>query len=196
MFPNDIVQAIMLGLALAAPLAVVQWRRSVPAARAFTQCLLLVYLLGVLAVATSPLRQVTASELAWFAHSVNLVPFATVSELLARDSADQAVRQLLGNVVLFVPLGVLLPVLSARIRTVRSVAVAGLVASMSIEFLQLSLWAARLGARSLDIDDVILNTLGACLGFALWRLASGSRRMRHLPSSSSSSSRWRSSQRR
>jgi glycopeptide antibiotics resistance protein len=75
----------------------------------------------------------------------------------------------LGNVALFLPLGVLLPLVSNRFRLLKRVLVVALCMSLSIEAIQFVL--RFLGnPRAVDIDDVILNTLGGCLGFAVYKL--------------------------
>jgi glycopeptide antibiotics resistance protein len=100
--------------------------------------------------------------------SVNLVPFGTIYELARPEHLTQAIRQLAGNVVMFVPFGLLLPMASPRFRTLPRLAFAGMLASAGIELLQLILGLTGLIARSVDIDDVILNTLGAAVGFMAW----------------------------
>lgn len=100
--------------------------------------------------------------------SVNLVPFATIYELARPEHVIQAVRQLAGNVIMFVPFGMLLPMASARFRTLPKLVIAAAIASAGIELLQLALMLTGLIARSVDIDDVILNTLGAAVGFMAW----------------------------
>lgn len=70
-----------------------------------------------------------------------------------------------GNVLLFFPLGILLPLLWRRLRFRRGLLIA-LGASITIELLQYvsRAWGSH---RLADIDDVILNVVGACLGMAL-----------------------------
>lgn len=70
----------------------------------------------------------------------------------------------LGNLLLFVPLGVFLPRLLPPLRRFALFAAAVCAFLIIIEGLQF------LTARgSMDIDDLILNLLGACAGFALRR---------------------------
>ncbi len=70
-----------------------------------------------------------------------------------------------GNVALFVPLGILLPLVWRPLRFWRGIQIA-IVLSCSIELLQY--FSRALGSyRSVDINDVILNVLGACLGLGL-----------------------------
>jgi glycopeptide antibiotics resistance protein len=72
-----------------------------------------------------------------------------------------------GNVALFLPFGFLLPLLAPRMdRWWRTVG-AGFAASTVIELTQL----AFPGLRRPDVNDVLMNTLGAALGFAAYRLA-------------------------
>lgn len=70
-----------------------------------------------------------------------------------------------GNILLFIPLGGFLAV---RYRSFLKVFLLALFLSVLIEFLQFT--EGRFGVyRSVDIDDVILNTFGGVLGFILSR---------------------------
>ena len=69
------------------------------------------------------------------------------------------------NVVLFLPLGFLLPCLWKEFGGFRAAALSGAVFSLVIELSQL------VNNRITDIDDLLLNTLGAILGFFAFRLA-------------------------
>ncbi len=100
--------------------------------------------------------------------SVNLIPFGTICKLARPEHMIQATRQLAGNVVMFVPFGILLPMASSRFRALRKLVIAAIAASAGIELLQFGLGLAGLVTRSVDIDDVILNTLGAAMGFLAW----------------------------
>jgi glycopeptide antibiotics resistance protein len=74
------------------------------------------------------------------------------------------VRNARGNFALFVPLGILLPLVGRRLRF-RSALLIALAVSVGIELAQyLSRpWSNRLA----DVNDVILNVLGACLGLII-----------------------------
>lgn len=104
--------------------------------------------------------------------NMHVLPFGTIRAQLASGLEYSEARQLIGNVVLFVPLGFLLP---AAVRVCRQlwvtlVAAAGL--SILIETMQ-----AILPEHATDVDDVILNTTGAALGYlAFWVIAWTARR--------------------
>jgi glycopeptide antibiotics resistance protein len=81
-----------------------------------------------------------------------------------------------GNVALFFPLGILLPLVWRRLRFWRGIQIA-IALSCSIELLQY-LSRAWGSYRSMDVNDVMLNVLGASLGLALvslLRLRQGTR---------------------
>ncbi|MDO8848483.1 MAG: VanZ family protein [Coriobacteriia bacterium] len=105
-------------------------------------------------------------------NSINLVPFETIQLYLASDLGRIAWENLLGNLLLLVPLGALGPVAWRKLDGWKRVLAAGLAISLAIEGLQLAKWFVDvLGrTRSVDIDDVILNAAGALLGYALLRL--------------------------
>lgn len=67
--------------------------------------------------------------------------------------------------MLFVPLGILIPLVWRRLRFWQGISIA-IALSFSIELLQYL--SSALGSyRAADVNDVILNVLGACLGLAL-----------------------------
>jgi glycopeptide antibiotics resistance protein len=74
------------------------------------------------------------------------------------------VRNARGNVLLFFPLGILMPLVWMRLRF-RSAILIAIALSCSIETVQYLAreWINRLA----DVNDVILNVFGACLGLAL-----------------------------
>ena len=81
-----------------------------------------------------------------------------------------------GNVALFFPLGILLPLIWRHLRFRRGMQIA-IALSLGIELIQY-LSRAWGSYRSADVNDVILNSLGACLGLALvslLRLRQGTR---------------------
>ena len=93
-------------------------------------------------------------RLALSPEQINLLPFS--KEI---DPAGY-----LMNIVLFLPLGILTPLFREGSRPLLFTAGAGATFSLLIELSQL------LNQRSTDIDDLILNTMGAILGFALYRV--------------------------
>ncbi|MFD4137020.1 VanZ family protein [Streptomyces goshikiensis] len=93
----------------------------------------------------------------------NVRPGHSIEAYLHGTSTTEAVRQLGGNLLLGLPFGVLLPVLLPPAR--------GLVRVVAVTFCLMTLVELIQGAlvtgRVFDIDDVILNTAGALLGYLL-----------------------------
>lgn len=89
--------------------------------------------------------------------NLNLIPFA---DILAYPG------NALLNVALFLPLGLLLPMHWEPFRNGKRTALFGFGMSLAIELLQI------LVGRATDINDLITNTLGAFLGFGMWKLLS------------------------
>ncbi len=94
----------------------------------------------------------------------NLAPFASILQLLTDTPASVAFDNIVGNVVLFAPLGVLLPLLFRRLQQWRQIFWRAAAISALIEAMQ---FVTR--ARSVDVDDILLNTAGAMVGFAAYR---------------------------
>ncbi|GAB2609974.1 VanZ family protein [Streptomyces capparidis] len=93
----------------------------------------------------------------------NLHPGASLRAYLDQPDRADTVKQVGGNILLGVPFGILLPVLMPRARgALRVVAVVALV-MVCVELAQ----GLLVEGRAFDIDDVILNTTGALLGYVL-----------------------------
>jgi len=76
-------------------------------------------------------------------------------------------KQILGNFVMLLPLGIYLPLLYKNLSGFIPVLLVSLLVAILIEVLQLAT-----SFRSVDIDDVLLNTTGAVIGFILYKIIS------------------------
>ncbi|MER2105688.1 MAG: VanZ family protein [Solibacillus sp.] len=99
--------------------------------------------------------------------SINLVPFHSIGSYLFSD--DKLLRafafsNVVGNIVLFVPLGVYLPLFIREKSILKNVLWIILISAL-VEILQ---FVFRVGAS--DIDDVILNGLGGFIGIIAYRI--------------------------
>jgi VanZ family protein len=107
------------------------------------------------------LATLTPRGYAWVPGYTQLVPFHTFRNYLdGYDSAQTMLLYVVGNIVMFVPFGLFVQ-LALRRRVVLTIAL-GMLASVTVEVLQLPIWS-----RSSDVDDVILNTVGAAVGAVL-----------------------------
>lgn len=93
----------------------------------------------------------------------NFIPFRGIADILRSADPTYIVRNIAGNIVLFLPLGLLLPLLW-RGWTLGKTVLAGAAFSFIIEFTQL------FTSRGTDIDDLLLNTLGTLCGYGLYLL--------------------------
>lgn len=79
----------------------------------------------------------------------------------------QGVWQFLLNIIMFVPLGILVPMLFKEKRNWKSITIISFLFTLGTELLQL------ISRRGSDIDDLIANTLGGLCGFALFLIVYG-----------------------
>jgi glycopeptide antibiotics resistance protein len=156
-----IPQVVLLALAL--------WRRAPWRWVARTAALLafVSFSLVVLSLTVSPHAiGLSSSPPDWPRLLRYLVPFRDLTEMLSDPSISPASFRwnVAGNVLLFVPLGFLLP--SLRPVNWPRLLLAGLLASVSIEGTQL-LQNVFMGAdHVVSSDDVLLNVIGASVGYA------------------------------
>ncbi|WP_100012421.1 VanZ family protein [Lentibacillus sediminis] len=97
--------------------------------------------------------------------NTNIIPFQNTFGYLTgwdRYNTDIILHNTLGNVLIFLPLGIFLPHLFKRYQRLLHIMRSGLVISLSIEVLQF-VWQVG----QFDIDDVLLNTIGAVLGYGI-----------------------------
>ena len=127
--------------------------------------LLYIYLCIVLCVTLMPFSIPIPGSRALTPADYNLEPFRDIKRgyLYARSGVAL-------NCLMFMPLGFLLPTLKRR--GFLRVTLAGFGASLCIECVQLLYcWGGVANSRIFDVTDIIMNTLGALLGYALFRLA-------------------------
>ncbi|MEW2167749.1 VanZ family protein [Streptomyces sp. NPDC007084] len=93
----------------------------------------------------------------------NLHPGRSLRAYLDQPEMRDAIKQIGGNILLGIPFGVLLPVVAPRTRGILRVLLLTAVVMMLVELVQ----GALITGRSFDVDDVILNTTGALIGYLL-----------------------------
>ncbi|MFB0919473.1 MAG: VanZ family protein [Oscillospiraceae bacterium] len=117
-----------------------------------------IYLTIVFALTVSPIYGFSLSHIG---SSVNLKPFQALKDISVNP------MNFWGNIVLFIPFGLLLVLISKRCQKLHITLLAGAGLSLFIELLQL------FGTRGTDIDDVILNTMGTLCGFIVGKILLG-----------------------
>ena len=118
---------------------------------------------------------------------LNFDPFLKIKEALTTirisglpGGAEASGRQVLlyivkiafgffANVLMFVPLGIFLPMLFTKLNGLFRITLAGFLFSLLIEVSQLGVMMLFFASqRVFDIDDLIANTLGAMLGYVIY----------------------------
>ncbi|MEX0863427.1 MAG: VanZ family protein [Acidimicrobiia bacterium] len=174
------IDLVAFALLAGAPLlAVVLWRRRPGWPRAVALTGLTIYLAALIGLAFGgiPVDRGLLDDLGTAPRlgRVNLMPFWFIDNLV-RDPSWTVVFLAIGNLLLMTPLGFLLPLLWERFRHLSTVAVAAFLTSLTIELSQLFI-SSLLGApyRLFEVDDLMLNTAGAVLGWLIWRMVGSPR---------------------
>lgn len=104
----------------------------------------------------------------------NLVPFQEIRRFwVYREKVGYlaAFLNLGGNVIGFLPFGFILPILGNRFRNIFLTGILGFALSLSVECIQL---ICKVGC--FDVDDLILNTVGAVAGYMIFAISNRIRR--------------------
>ncbi|WP_369691654.1 VanZ family protein [Tepidanaerobacter acetatoxydans] len=85
-------------------------------------------------------------------------------------SPDHLFRQVFGNIILFVSMGFLTPLLFREISAFHEIVLVGFISSFTVEFLQFFISFIIGIYRITDIDDIISNIIESVIGFVLFHL--------------------------
>lgn len=98
---------------------------------------------------------------------VQLIPFKTIIEYatLVHSFTDWFIKNLVCNIVVFMPYGLLLPYVLNPKKVLVKICVMGTLFSTMIEIVQ-----HIFAVGKLDIDDIILNVIGIVLGYLLYKI--------------------------
>lgn len=138
----------------------------------------MVYILILIGVTLFPINIGFKTYLEFFRLPINLIPFkdvfrqiGTVGTAYNGDTSFHIrliLRNVLGNFILLLPLGVITPVIWRKFTGIKNVLILGFGVSAGIELLQLlEILSGIVDVRIVDIDDVILNVLGVILGYLI-----------------------------
>jgi glycopeptide antibiotics resistance protein len=179
LFNNTFLTPAIILVAIAIPvwfIARVAFRKRIPGltisfAREFLYFIFFLYIIALAAVTIVPLSY--ALHRVPGADDTNLIPFKSTIHAIRHSMAVHKPFRLSmlfentpGNIVLFLPMGFLLPLIAKRTDSFWGILLTGLFCSAGIEFIQYI--ERNFGVyRSVDIDDVILNTLGAVTGWII-----------------------------
>lgn len=136
---------------------------SAPRLPLFARLLLMVVAVAAMAAFAVALARLTISPQPGseaLTHS-NLQPGSSIRQYLTQPEVLDTVKQLGGNLALGVPFGVLLPLLFPGTRGRLRVTLTTAGVMLLVELVQ----GALITGRAFDIDDVVLNTTGALLGY-------------------------------
>lgn len=102
--------------------------------------------------------------------NTNFIPFKTIGNYIKffiNDTINKSIiiENLFGNLLLFAPMGILLPSIFQNLSKFKKFLTTMLVVLFSVEIVQL-----LTSTGSFDIDDIILNLIGAVLFYGFWRL--------------------------
>ena len=93
----------------------------------------------------------------------NLIPFRSMSTQIELITQWWALKNLLGNIIPFIPFGFLLPITYKKFSSTISVFFTGLVSILLMEIFQ---FITKLG--NFDVDDIILNMIGIVCGYLMF----------------------------
>ena len=105
-----------------------------------------------------------------FPFRLNLIPFVNLFDY---ESKRDLLLNVIGNCAMFIPTGILTPVLYRHLDSFKKTLLTGFLISLAIEIIQLPF-----AVRASDIDDLILNSAGYLMGYGIHLLVKALRQRR------------------
>jgi glycopeptide antibiotics resistance protein len=138
--------------------------------------LFFIYIFCLLGVTLFPLRIMFEREHVWV--SVNVIPFVGTIQDIVKTTKDPVmhsymikfwIKNIAGNLILLLPFGIMVPLLWSKFNSAVKTTFCAFCLSLSIEVLQLaSAYVGNVG-RAFDVDDILLNTIGAFIGYIIFK---------------------------
>lgn len=105
-------------------------------------------------------------------YTANFVPFVTIRNYInayISNSLNTIIifENLVGNVIAFIPFGFLLPMIFRKCKLLRFILIISFIFVLGIEIFQLVTYLGEF-----DVDDIILNVLGAVTGYLIYNCLS------------------------
>ncbi|MGB4581498.1 MAG: VanZ family protein [Coriobacteriia bacterium] len=162
------------------------YRTGAGGTRTFFALVFVLYLSVLVEIAFFPLpfdfqeMALLQSSASYIRPEANLIPFRTIFMAL-QDVTPMGIRfmirNFLGNFLLLLPLGLLMPMLLPNFSHSRRAFAFVAATAFSLEFLQFlgTFLVFRINWRVVDVDDILLNILGGMLGFLCYKTFSSAR---------------------
>jgi glycopeptide antibiotics resistance protein len=135
-----------------------------------------IYVLCLIGVTLFPLEISFNKNCTWI--SVNVIPIVdTIKEIVTttndtnmhNDMIRFWIKNIGGNLILLLPLGIIVPILWSKFNSAVKTTTFAFCLSLSIEALQLVSFYIGNTGRDFDVDDILLNTIGAYIGYIIYK---------------------------
>lgn len=136
-------------------------------------CTRTIYLILLLAITLLPITILSKNELeimhtqyGEYIKYYQLVPFKTILSV----GRFNFFRQVICNIILFIPLPIIIKINYQKLSNMKVIFV-GIISSVVVELIQLIInVVTRYPSHVMDIDDIILNSMGILIGYAIYRI--------------------------
>ena len=176
MLQIDFSDTFLLSLAIVSAVALVVANKVPKIKKPIVLSVSLSYLVIILLLTLQPLfissHHITIDEMRLYGLPWNIKPFSLIIPQWKNLIAGQrgAFRQFFGNIIMFIPAGILMPFVFRKTQKFWWALLGAFLFTFMIESLQFVLSIAGMCIRELDVDDLILNTLGALIGHGIYKL--------------------------
>ncbi|SFS53959.1 VanZ family protein [Marininema halotolerans] len=145
------------------------WGKRHSIERHFLHMAFILYLMAVIALTFFPIP-LDRSGSSYNISRNSWIPFQSTWILLRYAKPMVAFTQIIGNLSLFLPFGLMLPLLHPKWNRLLRIFLLSFGVAFSIELLQFAVTLfAQTNYRSFDVDDIGMNVIGALIGALLYR---------------------------
>lgn len=163
-YPGYFVEALPLAAIIAAVYGVIRFRKdkTTPTSRKVFSCLFVCYIVGLVELVL--LLDVMRYSWYWIIYHMdggNAPRFFDLTFNMIPDFWNHINSEVVGNLIMFIPCGILYS-LAKKKSSIKNTILTGFICTLVIEILQ------PVFGRAFDINDVILNTVGAVIGTVIF----------------------------
>lgn len=140
--------------------------KAIPFKHFVLRWIFIIYILTMLSLSLFPVQYAPSISTSYYSPQISLIPFQN----MFKYSSINFLKIATANLLVLMPLGYLLPILNSHFKKFSACIYTALAVSLIIKILQyIEIYYYLNVSHTIDIGCAVLNLVGACYGYFIWR---------------------------